>query len=173
MNNLPGMQGGACFSADGKYRYRLTRDWDGGAGRLAVIGLNPSTADAKTDDPTIRRLCGFAQEQGAGGLMVVNLFAFCASKPVELWQKFKEGVDIVGLENDAMIREQVAAKDVTMVLAAWGNGGLRQRGLRQRRVQELVERIRPLHCLWVNKSGMPCHPPRQGIPKNTRPVPLP
>lgn len=171
MHNLHNMRGGARFSADGRYRYWLTRDWDGGAGRLAVIALNPSTADAKTDDPTIRRLCGFAQEQGARGLAVVNLFALCATDPGQLRQELRKGADIVGPENDAAIREQVAAKDVTMVLAAWGNGGLWQRGLRQRQVRELVERVRPLHCLGMNKSGMPRHP--LYLPSGSRPFKLP
>lgn len=42
------------MSEDGRYRYRLWRQWDRGP-VMAWIMLNPSTADAHTDDPTTRR----------------------------------------------------------------------------------------------------------------------
>jgi hypothetical protein len=43
----------AVLSVDGLYRYRLSRAWGRGPS-LAFIMLNPSTADAGIDDPTIR-----------------------------------------------------------------------------------------------------------------------
>lgn len=46
--------------------------------------LNPSTADAEIDDPTITRCIGFAKSWGFGGLMVGNLWAYRATDPKEL-----------------------------------------------------------------------------------------
>ena len=51
----------AKISSDGKYRYSLVREWDKEKPKVLFIGLNPSTADEKTDDPTIRRCIGFAK----------------------------------------------------------------------------------------------------------------
>ena len=52
--------GGATFSADRRYRYRLWRHWSCGP-VLLVIGLNPSTADETRNDATIRRCIGYAK----------------------------------------------------------------------------------------------------------------
>ena len=71
-----------------KYRYSLLREWDDTRHKCLFIMLNPSTADASRDDPTIRRCIAFAKREGCGGLHVVNLFAYRATDPVELrrWQ---------------------------------------------------------------------------------------
>lgn len=75
---------GAVFSACGRYRYRLWREWSGAASTCTFVMLNPSTADAEKDDPTIRRCIGFAQRWGFGGIEVVNLFAWRSTDPEEL-----------------------------------------------------------------------------------------
>lgn len=94
-------QGEATFSGCGRYRYRLTRELNGalfaGSGRaITFIMLNPSTADANADDPTIRRCKGFARGWGYGRLIIVNLFAFRATDPRDMWKAHEGGVDIVG-----------------------------------------------------------------------------
>ena len=58
----------AQFSLCKRYRYSLERSWNGGEGRVLFIGLNPSTADHKKDDPTIRRCVGFAKSWGFNGM---------------------------------------------------------------------------------------------------------
>ena len=45
----------AVISDCGLYRYKLSRHWEQGLQRLVFIGLNPSTADAIEDDPTVRK----------------------------------------------------------------------------------------------------------------------
>ena len=62
----------------------LTRRWAEGP-PLVVCMLNPSTADAEEDDPTIRRCVGFAKRDGFAALEVVNLFAFRATDPKAMW----------------------------------------------------------------------------------------
>ena len=46
---------GATISTCEKYRYQLWRKWDEGKKCLVFIMLNPSTADAENNDPTITR----------------------------------------------------------------------------------------------------------------------
>ena len=74
----------ATISEDGLYRYALSRTWEGPIWSLAFIMLNPSTADATEDDPTIRKCIGFAQRNGCNAIEVVNLFAFRATDPNDL-----------------------------------------------------------------------------------------
>lgn len=73
----------AALSECGRYRYALTRWWEAGPSACFIM-LNLSTADATTDDPTIRRCIGFSKREGCGSLTVLNLFALRATDPREL-----------------------------------------------------------------------------------------
>jgi hypothetical protein len=57
---------------------------------ICFIGLNPSTADAEVNDPTIRRCIGFAHDWGFGGLLMLNLFAFRATDPKRVLKLTRE-----------------------------------------------------------------------------------
>src|SRR5262249_29332663 len=141
----------AGLSPCGRYRYWLTRVWDGGKEPFRWIMLNPSTADDCRDDPTIRRCMGFARSLGYGGIHVLNLFAFRATWPEQL----QEVNDPVGPENDGFILQ--AAREADRVMAAWGCHGAYQG--RDREVMALLARIGvPVMCLGRTKSGRPWHP---------------
>ena len=136
----------AVISTDEKYRYLLRREF-GGYGRTCVfVMLNPSTADADEDDPTIRRCNSFARRENCSALEVVNLYAYRSTDPKQLWQVF----DPVGPENDRYIREAVANADV--VIAAWGAHAKRMRA-------RVVDRMIPgAFALGFTKQGSPKHP---------------
>ncbi|MBI4782867.1 MAG: DUF1643 domain-containing protein [Oscillatoriophycideae cyanobacterium NC_groundwater_1537_Pr4_S-0.65um_50_18] len=138
---------GAIFDRTKTYRYSLWRSWDDDKPRVAFVMLNPSTADADCNDPTLRRCIGFAQTWGYGSLVVVNLFALRATHPEQL----RQVRDPIGQECDRYILAAVSIADCTVV--AWGNGG-HLKG-RDRTVQELIGAA---HCLGVNRSGQPRHP---------------
>ena len=109
------------ISHGGRYRWRLTRVWGQGA-RVCWIMLNPSTADASVDDPTIRRCRGFSQAWGFGGLHVVNLFPLRASEPRVLREvnaSIRRGIGL-GRSNREWIKE--CAADAGKVVCAWGAG---------------------------------------------------
>jgi hypothetical protein len=117
--------------------------------------LNPSTADAALDDPTIRRCMGFASDHGFGGIRVVNLFALRSTDPSEL----RSQPEPVGPENDTWLARTFgeAAQDDLPVIAAWGVHGV-FRG-RDRQVIALGRRMGArLACLGTSKAGHPRHP---------------
>ncbi len=94
------MTGSAVLSECARYRYRLDRAWerdDHGLGTVTWVMLNPSTADADVDDPTIRRCIGFSKAWGYNALTVVNLFAWRATSPRDLCAV----EDPVGPDNEA------------------------------------------------------------------------
>ena len=142
----------AVFSPDRIYRYRLTRDGAMGGSTCLFIMLNPSTADEKVDDPTIRRCMAYAARWGHARLEVVNLFALRATNPAQL--RLFRG-DPVGPDNDRHIME--AVQDADIVIAAWGqHGKLRGRAGEVR--QMVLNMRRPLYCLRRSKNGQPSHP---------------
>lgn len=143
----------AIISDCGLYRYLLTRETGlllaEKPGALFVM-LNPSTADATLDDPTIRRCRVFAQAWGCAGLAVANLYAYRATDPRELWQC----ADPVGPENDS--RLAALATEFGDIVCAWGKHAKPERvaavvGILQRAGARLW-------CLGTNKDGSPRHP---------------
>lgn len=141
----------AVISDCGLYRYQLRRRWGGGPS-LPFIMLNPSTADANNDDPTIRRCIGFAKSRNFGGILVVNLFAFRATSPVDM----KRATDPVGRDNNIYLLGAMANADIddVPVIAAWGTHGNHRN--RANEVMALADR--PLWCLGTTKDGHPKHP---------------
>jgi len=143
----------ALLSHCGKYRYTLSRIWDTEKPCVMFLMLSPSTADAFSDDPTIRRCIGFAKSWGFGGLFVCNLFAYRSTNPKELLVV----EDPIGPDNLTEIRR--AADHSAVVVCAWGNGGI---------VDKLFSRFpeyKPLKgldlqlsCLGLSKGGHPKHP---------------
>ncbi|MGJ0454023.1 MAG: DUF1643 domain-containing protein [Methylocystis sp.] len=147
------MERAAVISACGAYRYSLTRKWSG-APLLPFVMLNPSTADAKEDDPTIRRCIGFARREGAGGLIVANLYALRASSPEALWASR----DPIGPQNwRTLVR--LAAQAIAQsapIICAWGALA------RQDQIDEAVRMFHAsgarLACLGRTQRGAPRHP---------------
>lgn len=157
---MPKMIRDAVLSDDHQYRYRLERSWAEGD-QVTFVMLNPSTADANEDDPTLRRCVGFARAWGYAGLSIVNLYAYRATNPAELWRTS----DPVGPDNDTYLRTAGVSGD--LLVAAWGGNAKSQR------VQEVVslpgfERI---NYLRLTQAGQPSHP--LYLPKDLTPTPWP
>lgn len=141
------------FSECGTYRYTLTRQlstplrWVRPA---LFIMLNPSTADAVNNDPTIRRCISFAEREACTHLTVVNLFALRATDPREL----KKHKDPVGPDNDTHIWNMIAQHRHGITVAAWGAHPFAKE--RERFI--LDNSYGDIHCLGTTKSGSPRHP---------------
>lgn len=145
---------GAEISADGQYRYLLTRRWaPKEAGTVCWLMLNPSTADASQDDNTIRRCMTFSESWGYDAMCVVNLFAFRATAPAGM----KIALDPVGPENDAAILAATIKSAITV--AAWGNHGKFRNRAGEVRQLLMYHKI-PLYCLerTAGRTGQPKHP---------------
>ncbi|WP_369501657.1 DUF1643 domain-containing protein [Rhodanobacter sp. FW106-PBR-LB-1-21] len=138
------------MSPCGRYRYLLRRQLCPAGTRVCLfVMLNPSTADATMDDPTIRRCAGFARAWGFDWLHVVNLFAWRATDPLAL----RTARDPVGPENDVHLQAEVVRAD--RVVFAWGrHGGYLGRG---QAVREALA-FRQVHVLGQNADGSPKHP---------------
>ncbi len=157
------MERGAVMSDCGLYRYTLERRWvplerrpDDGAirnGKMILwVLLNPSTADAETDDPTNTRALDFSMAWGFGACVFVNLFAWRATDPKEMLA----AADPIGPDNDEHIRDQLGKADHVMV--AWGVPG-KHRG-RDDDVLDIMASVwqRRPSCFGCNLNDTPKHP---------------
>jgi hypothetical protein len=142
---------GALFSPCRTWRYQLWRVWDRPSGMVAWIGLNPSTADETTNDPTVERCQRRTKSMGFGGMFMLNLFGFRATDP----KVMKSHPEPVGPDNDERIVDAVTRS--RMVVACWGNHGSHQG--RAGEVVDLLKRHNvEVHCLGVTNAGQPKHP---------------
>lgn len=130
-----------------RYRYTLERCWDINLPTVMFIGLNPSTADEFSDDPTVRRCIGFARRWSFGSLLLANLFALRATDPKALLVHPSP----IGPSNDSWIQRMASRAD--LVVAAWGT-----RGSLMNRNSAVTKSIEKLHCLATTKNGFPRHP---------------
>lgn len=143
----------AIISECGTYRYLLTRPSEvqhPDRSTALFIMLNPSTADASLDDPTIRRCRGFARTWGCAGITVVNLYALRATDPAAL----RGHPDPVGPDCDMHLR--ALAREYGEAVCAWGANAM------PGRVDQVVRIFREagarLWCLGTTKAGAPRHP---------------
>lgn len=141
----------AVLSENGVYRYSLTRIWDANAPVLVWVGLNPSTADATVNDPTIQKEVKFSKAWGYGGLVKVNLFAFRSTDPVAL-----NGVwDPIGPENPAHIARAIQGRSV---LACWGASVPEKYQSYALTLGRNLRALTATYVLGLTKHGQPRHP---------------
>ena len=152
----------ATLSDCGLYRYRLGRIlnepmpltdmakvWYQPQRVLAFVMLNPSTADAYADDPTLRRCVGFAMRDGYDEICVMNLYAGRATKPDALFKM----ADPAGPDNYNHWRALRSSS--ATIICAWGAD---KRAIPQAEKFIAALRGRDLHCLGISKDGHPKHP---------------
>jgi hypothetical protein len=163
------MGAGAVISPDGIYRYGLWRDippelgggdgWSRAIGTCLFVMLNPSTADANKNDPTITRCMKFAKRWGFERLAVGNLYARRATDPKSLL----EFTDPVGPDNDEWLRSM--AEEADEIVVAWGGAAPRRLTGHAERVRAVIEilaaREQPM-ALGLTGAGDPKHPLARG-----------
>lgn len=153
--NMNVVRKSAIISDCGLYRYELRREWDDSLPPYVSGMLNPSTADAEIDDPTIVRNIRRAEMEGCGSLIVWNLGAGRATDP-KVW---KAMADPVGPENCAHVRRILSeCKERNgLAIVGWGNHGefMNLGGAARSLARKMDVK---LHCLGITKSGQPRHP---------------
>jgi hypothetical protein len=142
--------------------------------------LNPSTADHRQDDPTIRRVVHFTRVWGFDGLTVVNLYPYRSPHPWECrrWANWQNnGPDWSAREalqkNTTIVA--VHGQRAAMVVAAWGATAWDLDWV-DTIVQEITGGAEPwpeIYCLGTMDSGAPKHPlarAKHRVPDDQKPV---
>ncbi len=131
-----------------EYRYNLFRVWDKTKPKIVFIGLNPSVADERQDDNTVRKCINIARREGYGSMVMLNAYAYRSTDPKAL----EIQSNIVGTHNDHYIT--LACKDADKIVVAWGNHATDDRHAMLLKVLE----GHPLYCFAKNNNGKPKHP---------------
>ena len=139
------------FSIDKKERYSLKREWDKSKNKILYIMLNPSKADDKKDDPTIRRLINFTKKFNYGGFLVGNIFTTITPNPKEI----DKSKGISGRNLEELLK---LINTVDQIVYAWGNT--------TEEPQLLKELVLSPKCFGKNFNGTPKHP--LYLPKNSK-----
>lgn len=161
----------AVISPCGKYRYSLSRIWDHSADQIIFVGLNPSTADADKDDPTIRKLVAYSKRWGYGGFTIVNIFAYRSTDPALLLTLDK--TTAIGELNGMYLRKYLGQQIIDKkkyfpeVVIMWGTKGYIHD--QHKSILEWLQFLeQELHCFELSKDGYPKHP--LYLPLNLKPV---
>jgi hypothetical protein len=162
---LNNVDSSAVISPCQRYRYELRRIFWPGPVALWVM-LNPSTDDARKNDPTIVRVAGFSQRLDYAGFIVCNLFGRRATYPEDL---LDPSIDPVGPDNDEYLAK--AAREAAVVVCAWGANRLATE-----RAPTVLRVLRDnaahgveILCMGTTAAGAPKHP--LYLPNSTRAVP--
>lgn len=139
---------GADFSECRNYRYSLWRIWDKTKPLVMFIGLNPSTANESSVDPTIESVIRISRFNGYGGFYMMNCWAYVATKPENL----KHNPMSDEWNNNMLTVIKSKCKDVVF---AWGNFKIVKDKSRDK---ELIEMFPRAKVIGLNKNGSPKHP---------------
>lgn len=163
----------ASISLCGKYRFSLERIWDETKPLALVLLHNPSTADAKVNDPTVLRLIGWLTLWGYGGFRIVNLIPLRSPQPdvaLAWWRANRH--------HQAMLDNYTAlalnAIPVQLVLVGYGILASDEHELARTALTHIQNRTTaPVKCLGFTKDGFPIHPMARGksrVPDDVQPV---
>lgn len=155
MNDKVSMEMFADISTCGQYRWSLERIWEERLPRATWVMLNPSTANAFEDDPTIRRCVNFSRRIGCGSLIVVNLFPYRATSPADCRFWMDDHPDyhkMMGI-NAAIIQQRAVSSKY--IIAGWGAAQWIHDGVEDRTLSLFNDDV---YCFGVTKAGAPKHP---------------
>ncbi len=146
----------AIFSPCGRYRVLLSRRWespDAKSGYVLWIGMNPSTADANFDDPTVKKERKYTNRWGYAHYMKCNVMDYRATKP-----KMLLAPDVVPRSEVNLPTIIEAAKGAAIVVLAFGAPHKKLRKYGEEVISELRKLDIPLYCMNYTKDGLPVHP---------------
>lgn len=153
---------------DERHRIRLEFWWDRTLPPLIVVGQNPSKASRHRGDSTVTRCARRSYQMGLGGLVMLNLFAYVATHPADLWAN-ERNVDIEAL-NLAEIGRMLTTYPTAPLLFAPGGDKAPAHRDRAAAVETLATAMgRPLLCLGTTADGLPRHPSRCGYAVQVEP----
>lgn len=154
----------------GRWRRSLVRDWtlEGETPRTILwIGMNPSTADALSDDPTCAREQGFSRLWGFTRYLKGNVMDWRATFPTDV----PLDPTLASTETNHTTIAQMA-QEASLIVAAWGKLPKSLVHLARPAAEVLYRSNTPIVCLGRNGDGSPKHPLYLKKTTATQPFPI-
>ncbi|MEK7945767.1 DUF1643 domain-containing protein [Pigmentiphaga sp. YJ18] len=147
----------AIISPCGLYRYRLERSVGMVGPVYAFFGINPSTADARDDDATVRKWTGFVKTWGGSRFIVGNVSPLRATDV----RKIKRRLLSTQAYADNLRHLESIVAEADVLVPCWGDRGKVPHVLHDdvdRLLAMLLNSGKPVMHLGLTKSGDPKHP---------------
>jgi len=145
---------------EGNMRYILQTDLT--KNPLFVIGVNPSTADDKHDDPTVKNIKKIAQNNGYDGVAILNLYPLICTSPNDLPDAADAKIHYQNKQTIAAAIQHCEkfCRTPLTVWCAWGDL-IKKRDYLKKFSSEIIK-LFPENtnyvCISKTKSGNPSHP---------------
>jgi hypothetical protein len=155
-------------SSNTKFRFELSNDI-GAEEVIYFIGLNPSTADSNSFDPTSRSCHKLTRLWGIEAWSILNLYPQRAVSPNALHKRVNTSLFE---ENIAFIRQKLIQKKTkAKVVLSWGNT-VRTRSYLKKAATLLIDELleQQLDCLHMGLTAkqQPIHPSPQALLRKYR-----
>ncbi len=149
-----------------QFRFTLGTE---GSKPLFVIGLNPSIANDKDPDPTMRKVLGFASRHGCDSFVMFNLYPQRTTDPNKLHKILDDKLHNENISHIMNILNKY--KDIS-ILAAWGET-IRERDYFKKCISDIYNKTKSKKVAWLKigeftKSGHPRHPSRAAYNELTK-----
>lgn len=143
-------------TGDNQGDYRFTIEQEGNK-MIFIIGLNPSTANEKHIDPTMRKTIGFVERAGYNGFVMMNLCSQRQTKPDNLPQEQEYEFHEKALK---IIKEIGLKYPNASVLLAFGNNIIKRKYLKNN-LKDIIDVLGDREYLQIGhltNKGYPRHP---------------
>lgn len=155
-------------SSNTKFRFELSNDIEAEE-VIYFIGLNPSTADSNSFDPTSRSCHKLTRLWGIEAWSILNLYPQRAVFPKALHKRVNTKLFD---ENTAFVRQKLVKKNIkNKVVLSWGNAVFTRAYLKRAAVlfiDELVENQIDCFHMGLTAHDQPIHPSPQAILRKYR-----
>lgn len=153
-------------ATDPNFRFALGTE---GSKTLFVIGLNPSTANDKEPDQTMRKVMGLACRYGCDSFIMFNLYSQRTTTPNNLHTSLDEKLHN---ENISQILTLLNKYNDISILAAWGET-IKKRKYFKKCLSDIYNKTKNKKITWLKigeltLSGHPRHPSRGAYLKLTK-----
>lgn len=142
---------------DSKNRFLLKKDWEN---ILIVMWINPSTADDKKPDATMRKVMWFAEKNWYDWFAMINIIPQRATFPLDI--NPNPDIKLMNKNHEVISNLIKSIENPQILLAFWNT--IDEKEYFMKRFKNIISFIKPYTPkflkIWLTKNWNPLHPSR-------------